>query len=97
MNEQLDNEVKRKAEADRITNSWLHKEAWNVLEMHLFDQFSKTKDNDADVRESLYREMKALTRVKKYYESIITTGKMAEHQLSTLEKAARKVKKVINM
>jgi CRISPR/Cas system CMR-associated protein Cmr5 small subunit len=95
--EQLDDEIKRKGDADIILNSYLHKEAWNVIEMHLFDQFSKSKHEQSDEREALYREMKALQRVKKYYESILTTGKMAEKELTKLQKAVNSVKKVIQM
>ena len=95
--EQLDDEIRRKGDADIILNSYLHKEAWNVIEMHLFDQFSKSKHEQSDEREALYREMKALQRVKKYYESILTTGKMAEEELTRLQKAVNSVKKVIQM
>ena len=95
--EQLDDEIKRKGDADIILNSYLHQEAWNVIEMHLFDQFSKSKHEQSDQREALYREMKALQRVKKYYESILTTGKLAEKELTRLQKAVNSVKKVIQM
>ncbi len=91
--EQLDDEINRKADADRILNSYLHKEAWSVIEMHLFDQFSKTKHEQSDEREAIYTEMRGLQRVKKYYESILTTGKMAEEELTRLQK----IKKVIGM
>ena len=90
--EQLDGEVKRKADADIILSSYLHKEAWNVIEMHLFDQFSKTKHNESDKREALYTEMKGLQRVKKYYESILTTGKLAEDALTRLQKTEKATK-----
>jgi CRISPR/Cas system CMR-associated protein Cmr5 small subunit len=95
--EQLDDEISRKADADIILNSYLHKEAWNVIEMHIFDQFSKTKHEQSDQREALYREMKGLQRVKKYYESILTTGKLAEDELTRLQKAVKLGKKVIQM
>lgn len=95
--EQLDSELSRKAEADRILGSYLHKETWNVIEMHLFDQFSKTKHEQSDEREALYVEMRGLQRVKKYYESILTTGKLAEAELTRLQKAVKTAKKVIQM
>lgn len=93
--EQLDDAVKRKADADLILNSYLHKEAWIVIEMDLFNRFSKTKHEQLDEREALYREIKGLQRVKKYYESILTTGKLAEQELTRLQKAVKAVKKVI--
>ena len=92
--DQLDNDVKRKADADLILGSYLHKEAWNVIEMHLFDQFSKSKHEQADEREALYREMKALKRVKKYYESILNTGKLAEGELTRLKRVIKKLIRV---
>ena len=95
--EQLDDEIKRKADADIILSAPLHKEAWNVIEMHLFDQFSKTKHDQPDEREALYREMKGLQRVKKYYESILTTGKLAEDELTRLQRAVKAAKRVIQM
>ena len=95
--EQLDDEIKRKSAADLILNSYLHKEAWNVIEMHLFDQFSKTKHEQDDQREAIYREMKGLQRVKKYYESILTTGKLAEVELTRLQKALKATKNVLRM
>ena len=61
--------------------------------MHLFDQFSKTKHEQSDEREAIYVEMRGLQRVKKYYESILTTGKLAEVELTRLQK----VKKVIGL
>lgn len=95
--EHLDNSISRKAEADRILSSYLHKETWNVIEMHLFDQFSKTKHGQSEEREALYTEMRGLQRVKKYYESILTTGKLAEEELTRLQKAVKSAKKVIGM
>jgi CRISPR/Cas system CMR-associated protein Cmr5 small subunit len=95
--EQLDNSIKRKGDADLILNSYLHKEAWNVIELHLFNQFSKTKDEQSAEREALYHEMRGLQRVKKYYESILTTGKLAEDELTRLQKAFRAAKKAIGM
>ncbi len=95
--EQLDDEIKRKGDADLILNSYLHQEAWNVIELDLFNRFSKTANEESDKREALYREMKALQRVKKYYESILTTGKMAESELSRLQVAVNATKKVIGM
>ena len=94
---QLDDEIRRKADADIILNSPLHKEAWNVIEMHLFDQFSKTKHDQADEREALYRELKGLKRVKKYYESILNTGKLAEAELTRLQTLKNATKRVIGM
>lgn len=93
--EQLDDDIKRKADADIILGSYLHKEAWNVIEMHLFDQFSRTKHEQSSEREALYRDMKGLQRVKKYYESILTTGKLAEKELTRLQKVKKAAKKVI--
>ena len=76
--EQLDDEIKRKGDADIILNSYLHKEAWNVIEMHLFDQFSKTKNDQSEQREALYGELTGGRREKKYNHIILTTGKLAE-------------------
>ena len=95
--DQLDDEIKRKADADLILNSYVHKDAWAMIEAHLFNQFSKTKNEQSDDREALYREMKALQRVKKYYESILTTGKLAEDELTRLQRVVKSVKKVIQM
>lgn len=95
--EQLDNQIQRKADADIILSSYLHKEAWNVIEMDLFDKFSKTTHDQSDVREGLYREMKGLQRVKKYYESVLTTGKLAEAELTRLQKVVKAAKNVIRM
>lgn len=94
--EQFDQESGRKSEALRITGSVLHKEAWNTIEMHLFDQWGKTKHDQIEDREALHKEMKALRRVKKYYESIISTGSLAEEQLGLLQRAVKRAKKVIN-
>ena len=91
--DQLDQELARAEEARQILGSALHKEAWNTIEMHLFDQWGKTKQDQGKDRESLYNEMKALRRVKKYYESMVQTGIMAERQLTILQK----VKKVVNI
>ncbi len=91
--EQLDGEIKRKGDADLILDSYLHKEAWNVIELHLFNQFSKTKHEQRDEREALYVEMRGLQRVKKYYESILTTGKLAEDELTRLQKVVKQLKK----
>lgn len=95
--EQLDEAVKRKADADLILNSYLHKEAWVVIEMDLFNKFSKSKHEQADEREALYREIKALQRVKKYYESILTTGKLAEQELTRLQKVVKAAKNTIRI
>lgn len=94
---QLDQEIQRKAAAEQILNSYLHKEAWNVIEAHLFDQWSRTKHDQESEREALYREMRGLARVKKYYESILTTGKMAEQEQTRLQKLAKSVKNAVRM
>lgn len=93
----LEEEVQRKAAAEQILGSYLHKEAWNVIEAHLFDQWSRTKHDQESEREALYREMKGLTRVKKYYESILTTGKLAEQEQTRLQKLAKSVKSAVRM
>lgn len=95
--EQLDDEIKRKADADIILSAPLHKEAWNVIELELFNRFSKTKDEQVAEREALYHEMRGLQRVKKYYESILTTGKLAEDELTRLQRAVKAAKRVIQM
>ena len=84
--DQFEQEVERKGHVEAILLNPLHKEAWNVIEMDLFNRIGKTNHDQLEEREFLYHEMKALQRVRKYYESIIQTGNIAEADLSKLDK-----------
>jgi hypothetical protein len=94
--EELNGRIGRKAEAERILNSPIHKEAWSMIRADLFNKFSDTAWDQKEEREQLYREMKALRRVEKYYTSVISDGKMAEHELNMLQKVVKATKKVVN-
>lgn len=95
--EQLDQEAGRKAEAQRILGSSLHKEAWNMVRADLFNKFTSTAWDQKEEREQLYREMKSLQRVEKYYNSIVSTGKMAEDELTRLQRSAKVAKQFIRI
>jgi len=86
---QIEDDIMRKSEAEAILRSALHQEAWNVLTADLFNKWSRTGWSDKAEREQLYLEMRAMKRVEKYYESIITTGQMAKQ--SMLQKLKKSV------
>lgn len=92
--ELLTQEVIREQSALSVLNNKEFQRAFIGYRADLFDSFSKTKADEHDKREDIYRQIKAVDTVEAKLIRVIKTGKMAREQLSILAKAA---KSIINM
>ena len=75
MNQQ--EEIRRANEAKMITGSPLYQEAFMILRGQMMEQFTKTKHDQSEERDEVWRTMKCLDAIEKQFASIIKTGKLA--------------------
>lgn len=81
-----DQELLRAGEANRLLNDPLMKEAFEVVETSLTKAWLATGDAQERERERLWLMQKLMARVKAHLETVINTGKLAEKQMTDLEK-----------
>lgn len=74
----------------QVLNNEAYKSAITIRKAHLFDVFSHTTHDQADIREEAWRTMQNLAALEQYFNEVLTTGMMAEEQLSQLQKLSNK-------
>lgn len=87
----LHKELHRGEQAKRIIEDPMVREALDLIRDNLIGAWKKSKVADKEVREEAYRMLHALEEFERYFLTVMQTGKLAEHQLSTIEKAKQKV------
>ncbi len=75
MNQQ--EEISRSNEAKMITTNPLYIEAFMVKRGQMMEEFTKTKHDQSAERDEIWRTMRCLDSLEKYFESIMSTGKLA--------------------
>ena len=85
--EKLSEEQQLGVYAKQILENPLYKEYFLKARAALYQRFEKKKD--ADEWDEVYRDLKALDRFEKNFSKALATGKMAEKELSILQKAKK--------
>ncbi len=84
--EQLKEESKFAQMGQQVVNNEAFKRAFAVRRAQIFDIFCRTGKDQGDIREEAWRTMQNLDSLEKFFETALTTGKMADTQLETLQK-----------
>lgn len=93
MNEQqLRKDSSRAIEARRIMEQPLVTEALNLIRDNLHAIWETSKHEEHDAREDAWRMLKILNEFERYFVKVMEDGKIADKELSLLEKAKEKVK-----
>jgi hypothetical protein len=85
--DQLNEESKLGQMGLQVLNNEVYKQAMMARKAQLFEVFSNTKHEQADVREEAWRTMQNLKVLERYFEQVLTTGKLADNQLEELNKS----------
>jgi len=68
----------REAQAKRLLEDALFKEAFDTLEKDIMDTWSSTGIDDGRARETCWLSIRLLSRIKVHLTSIVETGEMAK-------------------
>jgi hypothetical protein len=90
MNHELD--VRRAREAKSIIENPLVIEAIELIRANVTSKWEASKSSDKEGREQAWMMLKAVNEFQRFFEHALQTGKVAEHELSLLEKAQLKVR-----
>ncbi len=86
----LEAEVSRAHEADRIIRSPLWDEAWQIYEEKLLSAWRNSGAQDEKSREKIWMAYQVCQKVKNHITSVILTGKLAQRQVEELnERSSR--------
>jgi len=79
---EIDPDVIRRAEqADRIINDPLVIEAFEIIETEFTRLIIESSETDEEGRERAYRMLWSARRFKSFFESVVASGKIRQHQL----------------
>jgi ABC-type protease/lipase transport system fused ATPase/permease subunit len=92
MNLELD--VRRALEAKGIIENPMVIEAIGLIRANVTAKWEASKSSDKEGREQAWMMLKAVNEFQRFFEHALQTGKVAEHELSLLEKAQEKVRKL---
>jgi len=79
--DQLARETGRAADAERLMNTPLLREALDTLERTIVDQWKASPIRDVEGQQYLRLMQKTMTDIRKYLQDIMATGKMAAIEL----------------
>lgn len=86
----LEQEVARGHEAERIMRSPVWEDSWKVFDDRLVSAWSQSKPEDADNRERIWVALQISRKIRKHIESIMKTGHMAQKQVEELNERAKR-------
>ena len=95
--QQLTQEVERELSAKKILNNPEFRRVFIEYNAQLFESLKATKWEENEKREEIYRQLKSLDTMEAKFLEALQTGKMARHQLSLMQKAAKTVKNVVGL
>lgn len=81
---ELEAQVKFAEKGKQVLNNEAFKQALIARRAQIFDVFCHTKQEQSDVREEAWRTMQNMSALEKYFNNILTTGKMAEQSLESI-------------
>lgn len=79
---EIEQEVRRGAEAERLLAEPLLIEAFATIEQEFTDAWKASPARDEAGRQSIWLSLKLLHRVKAHLESVVDTGKLAKKSLA---------------
>ena len=88
--------VARGEEASRVLNSEVFNQAFADVRAALVKTWESLPTSDAENARDIHRRLKCLDDVKKALKYHISTGNMAQKELSAREKAGRVIRRTLN-
>ncbi len=88
--------VKRGEEASRVLNSEVFGQAFADVRAALLKTWETLPTSDAENARDIHRRLKCLTDVRKSLEYHISTGKLAQKEVSAREKAGQVIRRTLN-
>ena len=79
-------EVSRGARAKQLTDDPLFKEAITTIRENLTRKWTESDPKDKDGREEVYRYLKVLSEVERFFLTVIQSGQIAQEELSRVQK-----------
>lgn len=67
----------------QVLNNIAYKNAMTLRKAQIFELFCKTKHEQTEERDELWRTMMNINALEDYFNTLLTTGKMAEHSLQS--------------
>lgn len=83
--EQLKRESEFAQMGKQVVNNKAYQDAIAVRRAQIFEVFCNTKHDQSDVREEAWRTMKNMDALEQFLNNILTTGKMADSALESIE------------
>lgn len=88
----LRKDMERAERAKRVLENELVKEAIEVIKTNVRTAWESSKANDKEGREEAWKMLKVVNEFERHFVNLVTSGKMAEKELSRLEQMGEKVR-----
>lgn len=85
------NELNRARLAEQVLNNPLYREAFDLIRANLIDKFEKTKFDQKEERDEIWRKMQIVNSMQEHFQYVMENGKMAEETLSFLDKMKQRI------
>jgi len=85
------NDINRADLARQVTESQVYREALNLMKADLYTKFGRTKHDDTEIREEMWREFQVVEKFEQHFEDLMVNGRIAQQTLTMLERAKKVV------
>lgn len=75
------NEVSRAERARQLMDDQMLQEAMTAIKAEIYSKFTRTKFNESEQRDELWRKTQAITAFEGYLERVMTDGRVASETL----------------
>ena len=85
------NDINRATYAEQVLENPLYKEAFIAMRADIIDKFGKTKHNQADKRDELWRQQQTLDRFEHFMRQTIQNGRIAASTMDKIKTAFKRI------
>lgn len=85
------NQQVRGQRARELLNDELLVESFDILRSNLHKKFEQSKSDESTEREKIWQMLHLVNEVERHLKNIVSTGKVAEAELSRLQKLRQKL------
>lgn len=85
----LHNDIHRENIANEWLNNQIYKEAWLAYRAELVAAFERTKFNEKDLRDEIWRKMQTCNEIELHIKRVVQGGKVAKDKLSFIQRARK--------
>jgi len=84
-------DIKRAELARQVIDNPVFQESFTLFKVNCFDRFTKTKFDNVEEREEIWRKLQTLEFVESNLKNLIENGEFARETLSLIERAKKVV------